>query len=146
MIGSRGNMPWEEFSFYLRRSASAASGPGMVIVILDGAATLYFFTNGLHSLIFTNISKIVFAKTLITGEIIEGKKLEECRRMRENTNNHSQVLEYTWQRKMNLTYHLSYHFDVVEKIYFVFNHFSSNVCSALFTLDMPNWEKFQMST
>ena len=68
----------KKLSLYLRRSASAASGPGMVIVILDGAATLYFFTNGLHNLIFTNNSKVVFAKTLITGEIIEGKKLEEC--------------------------------------------------------------------
>jgi hypothetical protein len=36
---------------YLRLSASAASGPGIVIVILDGEATLYFFTNGLHNLI-----------------------------------------------------------------------------------------------
>jgi len=39
----------------LRLSASAASAPGIVIVILDGEATLYFLTNGLHNLIVTNI-------------------------------------------------------------------------------------------
>jgi hypothetical protein len=60
----------------LRLSASAASGPGIVIVILDGEATLYFLINGLHNLILTNISNIVFAKTLIIGEIGDGKKLE----------------------------------------------------------------------
>lgn len=67
----------EKASTHLRRSSSAASGPGMVIVILDGAATLYFFANGLHTLIFTSNSKMVLAKTLITGEIIDGKKLEK---------------------------------------------------------------------
>jgi hypothetical protein len=61
----------------LRRSASAASGPGMVIVILDDEATLYFLANGLHSLILTNNSKIVLAKILIIGEMIDGKKLKE---------------------------------------------------------------------
>jgi uncharacterized protein involved in copper resistance len=59
----------------LRRSASAVSGPGIVIVIFDDEATLYFLTNGLHSLIFTSNSKIVLAKRLIIGAIIDGKKL-----------------------------------------------------------------------
>jgi hypothetical protein len=61
----------------LRLSSSAASGPGIVIVILDDEATLYFLTNGLHNLIFTNISKIVFANTLMTGDIGGGKKLKD---------------------------------------------------------------------
>ncbi len=60
----------------LRRSASAASAPGIVIVILDDEATLYFLTNGLHNLILTNISNIVLAKTLMTGDIGGGKKLK----------------------------------------------------------------------
>jgi hypothetical protein len=63
----------------LRLSASAASGPGIVIVIPDGAATLYFLIYGLHNFIFTNISKIVLAKTLIIGAIIDGKKLKNSR-------------------------------------------------------------------
>ena len=62
-------------STYFRRSASAASGPGIVMVILDGEATLYFFTNGLQIFNLTNISKIVLAKTLIIGAIGDGKKL-----------------------------------------------------------------------
>jgi hypothetical protein len=73
-------LPWQngkyKFATNLLLSASAASGPGIVIAILDGEATLYFLTNGLHILILTNISKIVFAKTLITGDIGGGKKLK----------------------------------------------------------------------
>lgn len=61
----------------LRRSASAASAPGIVIVIFDDEATLYFLTYGLHNLILTNISKIVFAKTLMIGDIGGGKKLKK---------------------------------------------------------------------
>jgi hypothetical protein len=67
---------WKIFCSNLRLSASAASGPGIVIVILDGDPTLYFLTYGLHNLILTSISNIVLAKTLIIGEIGDGKKLE----------------------------------------------------------------------
>lgn len=47
------------------------------MVRLDVEATLYFFTKGLHNLILTKISNIVLAKTLTTGEIGGGKKLQE---------------------------------------------------------------------
>lgn len=61
----------------LRLSASAASGPGIVIVRPDDEATLYFFTNGLHNFNWTNMPKIVLANILIIGAIGEGKKLKQ---------------------------------------------------------------------
>ena len=45
------------------------------MVILDGEATLYFFTNGLQMFSLTKISKIVLAKTLMIGAMGDGKKL-----------------------------------------------------------------------
>jgi hypothetical protein len=60
----------------LRRSASAASGPGIVIVIIGVDDTLCFLMKGLHSFILTNISNIVLAKTLMIGAIGDGKKLD----------------------------------------------------------------------
>jgi hypothetical protein len=98
----------------LRLSASAASGPGIVIVILDGAATLYFLINGLHNFIFTSNSKIVLAKTLIIGEIIDGKKLNNSSLIKEKKTR--KFVEFTLQMKMMLTYHLLFHLNVVEKI------------------------------
>jgi hypothetical protein len=78
-------LPSNDFSLFefrskfltnLRRSASAASAPGIVIVTLDDEAALYFLTNGLHNFNLTNNSKIVFAKILIIGAIGGGKKLK----------------------------------------------------------------------
>lgn len=96
----------------LRRSVSAASAPGIVIVRLDVEPTLYFFTKGLHNLIFTKISNIVLAKTLTTGEIGGGKKLQ-FNRTSIHTNS---LLHLTSLEKMTRPYFLWFHFDAFEKI------------------------------
>ena len=97
----------------LRRSLSAASAPGIVIVRLDVEPTLYFFSKGLHNLIFTKISNIVLAKTLTTGEMGGGKKLQFNRT---SIHTNSLLLHLTSLEKTMGTYFLWYHFDAFEKI------------------------------
>ncbi len=83
------------------------------MVMFEGAATLYFLTNGLHNFSLTNNSKLVFAKTLITGEIGGGKKLEQWTYL-EKIRWH--LRRFTLLMKMLWTYHPLFHSDAFERI------------------------------
>lgn len=97
----------------LRRSESALSAPGIVMVRLDVEPTLYFLTKGLHNLILTKISKIVLANTLTTGEIGGGKKLKFNSKSIQQI---SQSFSITSREKTMSKHLLLFHFDASEKI------------------------------